>query len=589
MSDKPNQQPAGDDASSKNKHLSDTWVPEQNQPASKDGKSSERQFDQTITGPPTEPEHAEFDSDMTFVGPQSAESEDAVFVVPSPLAGSTDDMNATFVGSVAEDSDDLPVDTASQAKPDADSFGATIVGAVSESADADDVEESEDPNNFATMVPAGNKERGTDGDPFTATMVGQVPDTDDKEQNDSGERTAVLPARRREDAWRENPNLTQGPNADRTFRKTTPARDEKPKFEAVNLDATFVSASSDGADRPRDRMEQTAGLSNSGSKGPEGTQAGQNIKSNIWVGQNHTSVDELVSMRRRPVAGTGQFAVKEGIDPSDADFEIIEKLAEGGMGVVYVAKQKSLNRELAIKTLKGSSGSTTATMKKSSSGKQMSRAERQKREMFLSEALVTANLVHPNIIPIHELAETADGMPYYVMKRVHGIPWNKRLREMSLQENLDILHKTCDAIAYAHHHGVINRDLKPENIMLGEFGEVLVLDWGLAVPAPHAAEQNFRSPVASYGAGTPAYMSPELWTGPPEAIGECSDIYLLGAICLRSLRATRRMSFQRSIPKLVKVIFGRQSIAFFASTNSRSVRVRRVAGHCDEGTADESG
>ncbi len=104
------------------------------------------------------------------------------------------------------------------------------------------------------------------------------------------------------------------------------------------------------------------------------------------------------------------------------------------------------------------------------------------------------------------------------------------LREMSLQENLDILHKTCDAIAYAHHHGVINRDLKPENIMLGEFGEVLVLDWGLAVPAPHAAEQNFRSPVASYGAGTPAYMSPELWTGPPEAIGECSDIYLLGAI-----------------------------------------------------------
>ena len=98
---------------------------------------------------------------------------------------------------------------------------------------------------------------------------------------------------------------------------------------------------------------------------------------------------------------------------------------------------------------------------------------------------------------------------------------------MTLTENLDVMHKVCDAIAYAHHHGVINRDLKPENIMLGEFGEVLVLDWGLAVPAPHAAEQNFRSPVASFGAGTPAYMSPELWAGPPEAIGECSDIYLL--------------------------------------------------------------
>ncbi len=150
--------------------------------------------------------------------------------------------------------------------------------------------------------------------------------------------------------------------------------------------------------------------------------------------------------------------------------------------------------------------------------------------MFMSEALVTANLVHPNIIPIHDLAETDDGMLYYAMKRVHGVPWNQSLRTMTLQENLDVLEKVCDAIAYAHHHGVINRDLKPENIMLGEYGEVLVLDWGLAVPAPHAADPNFRSPVASFGAGTPAYMSPELWTGPADRIGEWSDIYLLGAI-----------------------------------------------------------
>jgi serine/threonine protein kinase len=162
------------------------------------------------------------------------------------------------------------------------------------------------------------------------------------------------------------------------------------------------------------------------------------------------------------VSGSGNFT-----QTADADFEIVEKLAEGGMGVVYVARQRSLNRELAIKTLKSGAGSFSGTVGKSKSSKAVSRADRQKREMFLSEALVTANLVHPNIIPIHELAETGEGTPYYVMKRVHGIPWNKRITTMTLTENLDVMHKVCDAIAYAHHNGVINRDLKPENIMLG--------------------------------------------------------------------------------------------------------------------------
>ncbi len=263
------------------------------------------------------------------------------------------------------------------------------------------------------------------------------------------------------------------------------------------------------------------------SPSPGGTRGVQGISlsSQISLARGDVAFDELVTIRRRAVSGEGPFGVSE-----DADFEVIEKLAEGGMGVVYIARQRSLNRELAIKTLKPSTGTGSPQASGGSTGRNRSRAEIQRREMFLSEALVTANLVHPNIIPIHDLAETSDGIPYYAMKRVHGIPWNRQIRTMTLAENLDVLHKVCDAVAYAHHHGVINRDLKPENIMLGEFGEVLVLDWGLAVPAPNAADPNFRSPVASFGAGTPAYMSPELWTGPPELIGEWSDIYLLGAI-----------------------------------------------------------
>jgi serine/threonine protein kinase len=118
---------------------------------------------------------------------------------------------------------------------------------------------------------------------------------------------------------------------------------------------------------------------------------------------------------------------------------------------------------------------------------------------------------------------------------------------------------------------------------------VLVLDWGLAVPAPHAAEQNFRSPVASFGAGTPAYMSPELWAGPPEAIGECSDIYLLGAILYEIVTGLPPHDFPRpekkgarsDIWKLIDDVL-RQNV--IRPTHG----IRRAAGDRDEGDANES-
>ncbi|MCA9082798.1 MAG: protein kinase [Planctomycetaceae bacterium] len=248
-------------------------------------------------------------------------------------------------------------------------------------------------------------------------------------------------------------------------------------------------------------------------------------RTQIWSKQTGAGLDFTLTIRSRPVAGEDVFEDK--FTEEKPDYEIVEKLAEGGMGAIYIARQTSLDREIAIKTLKPL---TDRDQKAYETQGRISQVNRQRREMFLSEALVTANLVHPHIIPIHDLCQTNDGAPFYAMKRVHGTPWSESIGKMSLEDNLEVLYKVCDAVAYAHHNGVVNRDLKPENIMLGEFGEVLVLDWGLAVPASDADKKRFASPSASFGAGTPAYMSPELWAGPADMIGPWSDIYLLGGI-----------------------------------------------------------
>lgn len=252
---------------------------------------------------------------------------------------------------------------------------------------------------------------------------------------------------------------------------------------------------------------------------------GNSHATQLWTRQSGGDLNHSLTIRSRPVAGDVQFETPSA--PVDKpDYQIVEKIGEGGMGAIFLANQTSLDRQLAIKTLKASRASGS----RSGAGTQSASADRQRRDMFLAEALITANLVHPHIIPIHDLCETEDGLPFYSMKRVVGTPWCDRLREMSQDDNLEVLMKVCDAIAYAHHNGVVNRDLKPENVMLGEFGEVLVLDWGLAVPSSAADKKKFNSPSAPFGAGTPAYMAPELWTGPEDIIGYWSDIYLLGAI-----------------------------------------------------------
>ena len=200
------------------------------------------------------------------------------------------------------------------------------------------------------------------------------------------------------------------------------------------------------------------------------------------------------------------------------DYELLDLLGQGGMGVVYAAKQSSIARTVAVKMLKPGG--------KTGSGSQGSADQRDK---FISEAVITGELEHPNIVPIYDLGANDEGALFYSMKRVQGTPWDEAIQQRSLTENLTILLRVADAVAFAHASGVVHRDLKPENVMLGGFGEVLVMDWGLARVTP-----DFRSAESVYQAdslgGTPAYMAPEMARGPIDAIDARSDIYLIGAM-----------------------------------------------------------
>jgi len=199
------------------------------------------------------------------------------------------------------------------------------------------------------------------------------------------------------------------------------------------------------------------------------------------------------------------------------DYELLDVIGEGGMGVVYAARQSSIARTVAIKMLKGDEAPTL-----------------DQREKFISEAVVTGELDHPNIVPIYDLGTNDSGALFYSMKRVRGIPWDDVLKKKSLDENLHILLRVADAIAFAHANGVLHRDLKPENVMLGDFGEVLVMDWGLARISDDFPNAEAVSQSDVMG-GTPAYMAPEMATGPIDAITIASDIYLMGAILFEIL------------------------------------------------------
>ncbi|MBN1612167.1 MAG: serine/threonine protein kinase [Polyangiaceae bacterium] len=260
---------------------------------------------------------------------------------------------------------------------------------------------------------------------------------------------------------------------------------------------------------------------------------------------------------------TREHAGRYALEPGEAT-----ELGRGAIGRVLLAFDRHLGREVAVKELLpgGDPGSATGTQ---------SVPGPDARERFLTEARVTGQLEHPAIVPVYELGERADGTLYYTMRAVRGRTLSSAIAAAKTRrQRLELVARfadLCQAIAYAHSRGVIHRDIKPDNVMIGEFGETVVLDWGLAkirgardlrrqdAAGARRIRDSARTHETAYGdiCGTPAYMSPEQALGHLDDIDERSDVWSLGAV-LYTLLAGRPPFMGTSVLNVLsEVVAGR--------------------------------
>ncbi len=203
----------------------------------------------------------------------------------------------------------------------------------------------------------------------------------------------------------------------------------------------------------------------------------------------------------------------------------VRQLGEGGMGEVLLSVDSAIGRQVAVKRMKPRPDLADAS------------------GQFLAEVQTTGQLEHPGIVPIYDAGQDEEGNPYFVMKYFDGEPLDRIIakleagepeyvRRFSYEHRTEIFMQLLRAVQYAHKRGVLHLDIKPANVLVGQFGEVVLVDWGIArsVPSPDAAQADGQRPASGAAralSGTPAYMSPEQAMGDPNLIDQRTDTYCL--------------------------------------------------------------
>ncbi|MDB5349366.1 MAG: serine/threonine protein kinase [Planctomycetota bacterium] len=280
------------------------------------------------------------------------------------------------------------------------------------------------------------------------------------------------------------------------------------------------------------------------------------VDATVTILASNSADESTESFHRAPATGSG------------GRFRRLRDHARGGLGVVYVAHDAELNREVALKEIRQDAADNLKS-----------------RARFVTEAEITGGLEHPGIVPVYGLGKYDDGRPYYAMRFIRGDSLKEAIgkfhaseaigrdpgeRTLALQKLLRRFLDVCNAISYAHSRGILHRDLKPGNILVGQYGETLVVDWGLAkaVGRPDAhdlpAEASLRptgsgesdETVPGSVLGTPQYMSPEQAAGRLDLLGPASDVYSLGATLFAVLTGKSPFADQHVMETLRKVQIG---------------------------------
>jgi serine/threonine protein kinase len=222
-------------------------------------------------------------------------------------------------------------------------------------------------------------------------------------------------------------------------------------------------------------------------------------------------------------------SVADRPDLEGTPYDLGEEIARGGMGTVYRARDRRLERDVALKVMNAPAPGPGEI------------------DRMRNEARILARLEHPGIVPVHDLGALPDGRLFYVMKLVRGRRLDEATEAEPRHARLRMFERTCEAVAFAHAHGVVHRDLKPENVMVGPFGEVLVLDWGVAKILEGPGRDESGTVL-----GTPGYMAPEQARGETLLVDERADVYSLGAV-LRFLLTEPRGG--AAVPRPLEAIY----------------------------------